>query len=95
MTAFLIADIEVTDPAVFEEYKKLANDTIAAYGGKYVVRGGSFEVLEGDWSPRRIVILEFPNISSLKAWYDSPEYAPLKRIRERSANSRFVMVEGL
>ncbi len=95
MAAFLIADIEVTDSAGFEEYKRLANDTITAYGGKYVVRGGGFEVLEGDWSPRRIVILEFPNVSLLKAWYDSPEYAPLKHIRERSANSRFVMVEGL
>ena len=95
MTAFLIADIEVTDPVGFDEYKRLANDTITAYGGKYVVRGGDFEVLEGDWSPKRIVILEFPSMSSLKAWYDSPEYAPLKRIREMSANSRFVIVEGL
>ncbi len=95
MTAFLIADIEVTDPEGFEEYKRLANGTITAYGGKYVVRGGNFEVLEGDWSPRRIVILEFPTMSSLKAWYASPEYAPLKRIREQSANCRFVIVEGL
>ncbi len=95
MTAFLIADIEVTDPAGFEEYKKLANDTITAYGGKYVVRGGDFEVLEGDWSPRRIVILEFPSLPLLKAWYASPEYAPLKRIREMTANSRFVIVEGV
>ncbi len=95
MPAFLIADIEVTDPTGYEEYKKGASITIAAYQGRYLARGGATVVLEGDWLPSRAVIIEFPSADKLKAWYASPEYAPLKRIRERTAKSRMLIIEGL
>ncbi|MEK9776395.1 MAG: DUF1330 domain-containing protein [Quisquiliibacterium sp.] len=95
MPAFLIADVEVTDPVLYEQYRAGVPATIAAYGGRYAARGGATEVLEGDWQPRRAVILEFPSLERLKAWYDSPEYKPLKEIRRKASNSRLVMVQGL
>ena len=95
MPAFLIADVEVTDPAGYDEYKKGVSVTIAAYQGRYLARGGATVVLEGDWLPSRAVIIEFPSVDRLKAWYASPEYAPLKRIRERTAKSRMLIIEGL
>lgn len=95
MTAFLIADVEVTDPAGYEEYKKGVSVTIAAYQGKYLARGGATVVLEGDWLPSRAVIIEFPSIERLRAWYDSPEYEPLKHIRMRTAKSRMLIIDGV
>lgn len=95
MSAYVIVDIDVTDPAVYEEYKKLAPATIAAYGGKYLARGGKSEILEGTWSPKRLVILEFENMARAKAWVNSPEYAPAKEMRHRSANGNMVLVEGV
>ncbi len=95
MPAFLIADVEVTDPVLYEEYRKGAPATIAAYGGRYVARGGATEVLEGDWQPRRAVVLEFPSLGQLHAWYQSAEYAPLRAIRAKASNSRIVAIEGL
>jgi uncharacterized protein (DUF1330 family) len=95
MAAYLIANIEVTDPAAYEEYKKGVAATIAAYGGRSLARpGGMMEVLEGDWKPKRVVILEFPSVAQLKAWYRSPEYRPLIEIRNRSAKSSLIMIEG-
>ncbi len=96
MPAYLIGNIEVTDPQVYEGYKKGVGATIAAYGGKSLARPGALmEVLEGDWSPKRLVIIEFPSVAQLKAWYNSPEYKPLLEIRKRSAKSSLVMVEGV
>jgi uncharacterized protein (DUF1330 family) len=95
MAAYLIADIEVIDPAGYEEYKQKAPATISAYGGRYVARGGTTETLEGTWSLKRCVILEFPSLSQLKAWWSSPEYQPVRQIRERTAKSNIVMTEGL
>jgi len=95
MPAYVIADVEVTDPALYEEYRKGVPATIAAHGGRYVARGGAVEVLEGDWIPRRAVILEFPSVERIKAWYDSPEYRPLREIRQRASNSRLVVIEGM
>jgi uncharacterized protein (DUF1330 family) len=95
MAAYLIAEIEITDPAGYEEYRKGVGATLAAYGGKNLVRpGGKMEVLEGGWVPKRLVILEFPSIGQLKAWYDSPEYRPLLEIRQRTAKSKMVLIEG-
>ncbi len=95
MAVYLIADIEITDPAGYEEYRKGVGATLAAYGGRNLVRpSGKIEVLEGDWVPTRLVILEFPSIAQLKAWYDSPEYRPLLEIRLRTAKSKMVVVEG-
>ena len=95
MSAYLIADVEVIDSAGFEEYRAQVPATIAAFGGRYLARGGAHKVLEGDWSPHRCVILEFPTMAALEAWYESPAYVPLREMRERTTKSRLVRVEGL
>ncbi len=95
MAAYLVVDIEITDPEVFEEYRKAVSSTIASFGGRYLARGGKTEVLEGQWAPRRLVILEFPTMARLKEWYDSPGYAPLLALRKRSASSNLVITEGI
>lgn len=95
MAAYVIADIDVTDRDGFAEYQQKVPATIAAYGGRYLVRGGASEVLEGSWSPKRSVVLEFPSMAQLKTWYNSPEYRPLIAIRERTTRSNLVVVEGI
>jgi uncharacterized protein (DUF1330 family) len=95
MASYLIADIEVLDRAGFEEYRQRAPATVAAYGGRYLARGGTTTVLEGDWSPRRLVVLEFPSMSQLQAWWTSPEYLLLRAIRERTTHSRMVATDGV
>ena len=95
MPAYLIADIEVTDPVGYDEYKKRVPAVIAAHGGRYLARGGASEVLEGTWRPKRSAIIEFPNLASMKAFWESPEYRPLREIRERSAKSNLVVIEGV
>jgi uncharacterized protein (DUF1330 family) len=95
MTAYLIADLEVTDPVGYEEYKKRVPAVIAAHGGRYLARGGASDVLEGTWRPKRTAIIEFPSLASMKAFWDSPEYQPLRAMRERSAKSNLVVIEGL
>jgi uncharacterized protein (DUF1330 family) len=94
MAAYLIADIDI-DPASYEHYKRQVASVIEHFGGRYLAHGGKHEVLEGDWEPRRLIVLEFPDRRSLEAWYASPEYAPIRRIREQSANSRLVLLDGL
>ncbi len=95
MTAYVIVDIEVTDPEGYAEYKSLAPAAVALYGGKYIARGGQTETLEGDWQPKRLVILEFPSIEQAKAWLNSPEYAPARALRHRYAKSTMVVIEGM
>ena len=95
MAAYVIVDIEVTDPVGYEEYKRLAAPTVAAYGGRYVVRGGAAETVEGDWVPRRLVVLEFESAEQAKRWCGSPEYAVARAVRQRTARSNMVIVAGL
>jgi uncharacterized protein (DUF1330 family) len=95
MPAYLIADVEVTDPVQYEEYKKLAPPAIAKYGGRYLVRGGAHETMEGTWAPQRLVILEFPDMTRARAFYQSPEYAAARAARKHAATGNFVIVEGL
>jgi len=95
MPAYLIVDLEVTDPQAFERYKREVAPNLAGFGARYLARGGRTEVLEGDWSPRRLVILEFPSMARLEEWYRSPSYAPLLELRRRCASSRLVATEGL
>jgi len=85
MAAYVINDMEITDPAAFEQYKKMSPATVAKYGGRFLSRGGATETLEGSWSPKRLVILEFPSVAEAKAWAASPEYAPAKAIRQRAS----------
>ena len=95
MAAYLLVDIEVTDGAAYEEYRKQVPPIIAAHGGRYLVRGGASEVLEGTWRPKRSAVIEFPSMAALKAFWQAPEYQPLRRIRERAAISNLVAVEGV
>jgi len=95
MSALIIVDIEVTDPVRYEDYKRLASASISAHGGRYLVRGGRSEVLDGDWMPRRLVVLEFDSVEKAKAWRASPEYAEAKKVRESCARSNMIVVEGV
>ena len=95
MTAYLYGNIEVTDPALYEQYRAQLPAIIAAHGGRYLVRGGAAQRLEGDVSVQRQVILEFPSMVALKAFYESPEYAPLIALRQRAARGSLLAVEGM
>lgn len=94
MSAYVIFDIAVNDPEKYEEYKRRTMPIIEAFGGRFMVRGGPLEVLEGNWQPNRVVILEFESIAKAKAWINSPEYAEIKTIRHSTATSNAVVVEG-
>ena len=95
MSAYVIVDIKVTDPVGYEEYKKLAPPVVAAYGGKYLARGGKTETLEGDWSPNRLVILEFESAERAKEWLNSPEYRAARQLRHQTTQTNMVVVEGV
>ena len=95
MAAYYIVEIDIQDPAGFEEYRSKVPATIERYGGKYLVRGGRLETLEGEWRPKRIVVLEFPSVEQAKRWYDSEEYRPLKELRRRTARGHIVLVDGV
>lgn len=95
MTAYVIVDINVTDPVRYEEYKKLAAPTVELYGGKYIARGGRTEPLEGEWSPSRLVILQFDTLEQAKQWHDSLEYSGPRKIRHETAISNMVLIEGI
>ena len=95
MAGYVIGNIDVTNPEAFEEYRKLVPDTIAAYGGKYLVRGGAADVAEGSYDPVRIVVLEFESVDQAKKWYNSPEYIPLREMRMNASNGDLYFVEGL
>ncbi len=96
MAAYLIVDqLEVTDPDTMKEYGAGVGATVAQYGGKLLVRGGDFEVLEGEYQPRRLIVMEFPDMAALKNWYDSAEYADLKAMRHNSSRANLVAVEGV
>lgn len=96
MAAYFIVDqLEVTDPDTMKEYSAGVGATIAKFGGKPLVRGGDFEVIEGTYQPNRMVMLEFADMATLKAWYNSDEYAALKDMRKSSSSSNIVAVEGM
>jgi uncharacterized protein (DUF1330 family) len=95
MPAYIIVDIEITDPAGYEEYKKLAGATVEKYGGKYIVRGGAVEMLEGDWKPKRIVVLEFESVQRAKEWLNCEEYREPRKMRHRTAKTKMIVVESV
>ena len=95
MPAYIIVEVKVNDPVGYEDYKKLTAGTLTAYQGKFLVRGGKVETLEGDWNPERFVILEFPSADLAKAWWASPEYTVAKQIRYKNATSRMIVAEGI
>ena len=95
MAGYFIANVDVTDPVGFQEYAKGAPATVAAYGGAYLARGGAIEVLEGDWAPTRLTIIQFESVARAKAWFDSHEYQPFKEIRKRTTTARLLVIEGV
>jgi len=95
MAAYLIADLETHDSVAIEDYRKRVPATIQKCGGRYLVRGGKFEKLEGSWQPKRLVVLEFPSVEQAKRWYDSAEYRELKTLRQRAAKTHLILIEGV
>ena len=95
MPAYAIVQVDVHDPELFEEYRAQVPAVIAAYGGRYLVRGGAYEVLHGDWPVDRTVVIEFFSMAAARAWHESPEYAGPKAIRDKAANVNVVVVDGV
>lgn len=94
MAAYLIGNIEVLDPEKYQEYARGASDTVKRYGGRYIVRGGRVERREGDAPMHRVVVIEFPSMEDALRWYESPEYRPLRDVRQSAARSQMSFVEG-
>ena len=95
MAAYVIVETDVTDPEQYEQYKAASPAAIAAGGGRFLVRGGELVVLEGDWQPPRLVLLEFDDLEAAKRWYESQAYQEAKKLREGAARFRAVAVQGL
>ena len=95
MTAYLIADIDVKDATAYEDYRRLVGATVDKFGGRFLARGGAPKPFEGDWTPTRVVIIEFPDMAALEAWYNSPDYRPLLKLRMDASKGRLIAVEGL
>ena len=95
MPAYVIVDIEVTDPVVYEDYKLVCAPTVTEHGGRYIVRGGKVETLEGTWAPTRLVVMEFPSAAAAKAWVESDSYRPARAMRHAAAKSRMIVVDGV
>jgi uncharacterized protein (DUF1330 family) len=94
MAAYVIVDVDVHDPAGFEQYRREVPASLAKYGGRFVVRGGAFQALEGSWTPKRLVVLEFPSMEEARRWYDSEDYRPLKAMRLKASTANLILVEG-
>ena len=95
MTAYVIADTEVVDSVLVERYRDLARKSIAQYGGRYIVRGGAIDPVEGGWQPTLLVIVEFPSMAQARQWYRSPEYAEALKLRQTALRRRLIFVEGV
>ena len=95
MPAYVIVEIDIADPVGYEQYKRLAGATVEKYGGQYIVRGGRTEVLEGDWKPNRVVVLQFDSAQRAKDWLNSEEYREPRKMRHRTAKTNMILVEGM
>ncbi len=95
MSAYIIVDVKVTDLQTYQGYTKLVPATVEAYGGKFIVRGGKAETLEGDWQPNRVVVLEFASVEKAKAWWNSDEYREPKALRHSASEAQMIVVEGV
>jgi uncharacterized protein (DUF1330 family) len=94
MPAYIVVDVTIHNAENYEDYKKLTPASIAAYGGKFIVRGSKTETLEGDWQPGRMVVIEFPTVERAKQWWASDEYAPAKALRQANAETKMILLEG-
>lgn len=95
MSAYIVVQVDVHNPTKYEDYKKLVAPSLEHFGGKFIVRGGKTETLEGDWAPKRFVIVEFPSVERAKAWWASREYADAKALRQATAWTQMIVAEGL
>jgi len=94
MTAYVVIDIKVADPAKMQEYRDLSTIAVSRHGGRYLARGGKTEVIEGDWQPERLVIIEFPSLQAAHSFYDSPEYVAARKARAGAAHFDMLVIEG-
>ena len=95
MAAYVIVDSVITDQSVFDDYLQQVPAVVESHGGKYLARGGAIEVVQGDWTPNRIVVVEFDSVERARGWQDSPEYVELKAMLNRSSNTSVVITEGV
>jgi len=95
MAAYLVVEVEVHDPARYEDYKAMVPPSLEAYGGRFLVRGGKVETLEGDWAPQRFVMVQFPSLEQARAWWASEGYADAKALRQATATTQMIVVEGV
>ena len=95
MPAYVLANVAVKDPVRYEDYRRLVTPTLAKYGGRFIVRGGRIDVLEGEWQPNRLVLVEFPSVEQAHAWWNSPEYTEAKLIRQATSEGTLIVLEGV
>ncbi|HLJ69636.1 MAG TPA: DUF1330 domain-containing protein [Chloroflexota bacterium] len=95
VAAYIIADIDVSDPTLYQEYRTLSTSAVAQYGGEFLVRGGSTTVLEGEWTPGRVVVLRFDSLAAARRFWESPEYEAARSVRLKAARGQFILVEGV
>jgi uncharacterized protein (DUF1330 family) len=95
MSAYVIVQVDVNDPVRYEDYKRLVPPSLLTFGGRFLVRGGKTHTMEGDWSPKRFVIIEFPSVEQANAWWASEEYAEAKALRQATAKSQMIIAEGV
>ena len=95
MPAYVIANITITDPVRYEDYKHMVPPTLVPFGGRFIVRGGETEVLEGAWRPSRLVLLEFPSVERARAWWSSPEYAEARALRQATSTGTLIILPGV
>ena len=95
MKAYIVVDVNITDPTRYEDYKKLTPPSLVPFDGKFIVRGGATQTLEGSWAPGRVVMLEFPSKEKALAWWSSKEYAPAKALRQQTSVTQMILVEGV
>jgi uncharacterized protein (DUF1330 family) len=95
MAGYIIVDVRVTDPVPYEHYKAAVSATLTPFGGRFLVRGGRAETLEGDWQPNRLVVLAFDSVEQARSWWESPAYAPLKQLRQSASEASMILVEGV
>ena len=95
MAAYIVVQVDVKDPNRYADYRAMVLPTVAQYGGRFIVRGGKTETLEGDWAPKRFVVVEFPSVDQAKAWWASPEYAEAKALRQATSETQMIVAEGV
>jgi uncharacterized protein (DUF1330 family) len=95
MAAYIVVQVDVKDPVRYDEYRKMVKPTLDAFGGRFLVRGGEVENLEGGWKPARLVIIEFDSAAQARSWWDSEEYGPAKALRQDTTHTEMILVEGV